>query len=339
MVPKQAGLRATAAPAPASTAEPTAEVVIDAVHVDKTEVCRGEEATVTIDARAADGDSTYLNFGVVGNAELLGPRIPLRLEKSLGRGGMKVYARGKDGSAVLAEVPPITVKDCDAPFTLKVGYARNINMPDRAWLSATVSAALGSKEPPFEAVAYSWDFGDGTTQETSKPEIEHSYEGRVQDTAYSYFLVSVKARDARGRLARASRSLRFVNMGFDPKGASVNVFAAIDTTAPGEEAIWLYHGSELPVVIRRVAVSERASESGSQGDAPPARSYDATKLLGFSEIPPGESLRVRSLSELRPRDANTVRVVEFEGESADGTTATGAFTLIAQSQPISAEIR
>jgi hypothetical protein len=250
---------------------------------------------------------------------------------------MKVYARGKDGSAVLAEVPPITVKDCELPFTLSVGYARNVNMPDRAWLSATVSTAQGSKESPFEPVAYSWDFGDGTTRETSKPEVEHSYEGRLQDTAYAYFLVSVKARDAQGRLARGSRSLRFVNIGFDPTGGSVNVFAAIDTSAPGEESISLYHGSELPVVIRRVAVSERASEGGTQADAPP-RDYDVAKLLGFSEIPPGESLRVRSLAELRPRDANTVRVLQLEGESADGTPATGAFTLIAQSQAPSTEV-
>lgn len=339
VVARQGDVRVTAAPAPASSAEPVADVVIDAVHVDKTEVCRGEEATVTIDARAADGDSAYLNFGVVGDAELLGPRIPLRLEKSLGSGGMKVYARGREGSAVLAEVPAISVKDCDAPFTLTIGYARNVNMPDRAWLSATVFAAKGSKEPPFEPVAYSWDFGDGTTRETSKPELEHSYEGRVQDTAYSYFLVSVKARDARGRLVRASRSLRFVNMGFDPTGANVNVFAAIDTTAPGEESISLYHGSALPVVIRRVAVRERASEPGPDERASAAENYDATKLLGFSEIPPGESLRVRSLAALRPRDASTVRVVEFEGESADGTIATGAFTLVAQSQPISTDSR
>jgi hypothetical protein len=128
-------------------------------------------------------------------------------------------------------------------------------------------------------------------------------------------------------------------MGFDPTGSSVNVFAAIDTSAPGEESIWLYHGSELPVVIRRVVVSERASGSATDEQASPARNYDATKLLGFSEIPPGESLRVRSLSDLRPRDANTVRVVRIDGESADGTTATGAFTLVAQSQPISAESR
>jgi len=301
------------------------------VAVDKREVCRGEEAIVSIRARATDGAAEYLNFGVMGHPDMAGPRFPLHLTKSLEDGEMRVFARGKAGEVTLAAIPSIQVKDCDTPLAVTIGYQRKAAMMDRAWLTASV--ALGGNAPndaPFEPVAYVWDFGDGKKETTTSADVEHSYEGRLQSTSYSYFFVTVSARDAAGREARGSRSLRFVNLGFGAleRDHQVMLFTGVHESATGDERIWLYHGHSRSVRLDRVIVKDVVRDAAGHESVSAMQTHSAQSLLGFSDVPAGESRVLRDLKGLRPSDPNTERVVEVSGTTENGTTVRGAFNLL-----------
>lgn len=322
------------APAPAVALTETQVgpgVAIDQVEVDKREICRGEEAIVSIRARATDGATEYLNFGVMEQPELVGPRFPLHLKQSLGPGQMRVFARGKAGEVTVAEIPSIQVKDCETPVAVTIGHTRNAAMMDRVWLTAFV--ALGDKamnDAPFEPVAYVWDFGDGKKETTASAAVEHSYEGRLQNTAYTYFFVTVTARDAAGREARGSRSLRFVNLGFGAltRDREVMLFTGVRESPAGDERIWLYHGHSRAVRLAHVIVKDVVRDAAGNESVTAVTTHAAQSLLGFVDVPAGESRMTRDLNGLRPTDPNMERVVEISGTTENGQTARGAFNLL-----------
>jgi hypothetical protein len=309
------------------------DVVIESVRVDKTEVCRGEQVIVTTEARADDEPARFLNFGVLGEPDLVGPRVVLTLDHPLAEGDKLVYARAKSGTMAVAKVPAVGVKDCEEPVTVAVGYARKSQLPDRAWLSAELLGPEGEEEQSFEPVSYSWDFGDGQTLETSSPEVEHSYEARLQDSAYSYFFVSVRAKDAQGREVAGARSLRFVNMGFDPTDSKVTVFAAIDQKPNAGEIISLYHGDAQPVSFHRATIRDEITSAEGEVVTTAPKEHDPATLLGFTELAPGESRKLGSLAALLPSEPGVFRVVRVEGERADGTPAVAEFDLVAATTP------
>jgi len=304
-------------------------VVIDEVTVDKQEVCRGEEAIVSVRARAIDGGKEFLSIGVVGQPELIGPRFPLRLQESFGDHEMRVFARGKNGTATTAAVPPIVVKDCDLPVTVGIDYRRDAAAPDRAWLTARVETSADA--PAFKAARYLWDFGDGRTEVTTTPQVEHGYEGRLQDVAYSYFFVTVTAQDASGREVLGSRALRFVNLGFGTfaREKRVTIFAGVKENAGGGEKIWLYHGAPAAVRLDEVVVTDTILDSNSNETVIARHTHDPASLLGFRELPPGSSLDVADLRHLRPTTPDVARVLEISGHTQDGKPASGAFNLLA----------
>lgn len=315
------------APQESSTAD--ADVVIQAVSVDKTSVCRGEEAVVDVRAVAGDGASEYLSYGVLGRGDLVGPRFSLQPHKSIAAGEMRVFARGRNGTTVLAPVPPLTVRDCDAPSSLRVKLERRAHAQDRAWLTAEVWAPSKEEDGVRDIVEYRWDFGDGKHAVTREPSVEHSYEGRAQDVLYSYFFVTVTARDALGEVARGTRSLRFVNLGFLPEATEgvVTLFSGGVADPKGDN--WLYHGASQPVTLERVAVVDHAPDAEEEA---PAWS-DPGAVLGFTEILPGESKNLRSLAHLMPKDPATQRTLKIQGRTADGKRAEGAIILLADIDP------
>lgn len=319
---------AVARDAPPGQADVDVGVVIDGVDVDKREVCRNEEVIVSIRAHATDRAPEYLNYGVMGKPQLSGSRFPLHLTESLGYGWMNVFARGKKGAATIAAVPPVVVKDCDAPVEVVVDVTRPSDMPDRVRLTARALATTPASPPErqaFRAVKYQWDFGDGTRATSTEPEIEHSYESRRQHRSYSYFFVTVDALDDQGRSGRGSQSVRFVNLAFRPLTMDdrVTVFAGARPNAAGGETLWLYHGHGSAVRLDSVVVNRVAAD----GVVRDSRGYEPAALFGFTELPAGASRVTRALDSLRPTDPNEVSVVEVSGKAADGKTATASFTL------------
>jgi hypothetical protein len=275
---------------PTASRPPVDNIVIEKVEVDKQELCRGEDATVTVHAKSVDEDDEYLAYGSLGRPELVGPRFTFKPEESVGIDWMKVFVRGKFGTSVIASVPPILVKDCQPPPSVSIEYRRPTDAPDRALLAASISVPAEGDQK-FEPVEYEWDFGDGAKEKTAAAEVSHSYEHRRQTRAYAYFFVTVKARDAAGRLAQGSRSLRFVNLGFRPllNEDRVVVFAGIDQVGTTER-VWLYHGAPYSVRLERITVKDVTTDESGAEQATAGRDYDAASILGFSELPSGKSI-------------------------------------------------
>jgi hypothetical protein len=299
--------------------------IVDAIEVAKREVCRGEENLVTVRAHAPDGADEYLTYGVLGEPDLYGPRIPFVAGRSK-NAPMQIYIRGKRGASTVADVPQVVQKDCDAPPRVEIRVHREASIPDRAWLMARITdpAALSG------AVEYEWVFGFGHRQTTVTTEVEHSYEERRQTTHYSYFVVTVIAR-AGGRNVTGSRSVRFINFGFTPlvRDDHVTVFAAIDTRSDTSTTMrgWLYHGHPSAVHLTRIKVTTEGRGKGEVEE--PAVEQDAAALLGVSELPPGESQVMVDLAPLRPSAPGTTRTFQFTGRSADGKAVGGSFVLVA----------
>lgn len=317
-----------------TTRPPVDNIVIEKVEVDKQELCRGEDATVTIVARSVDEEDEYLAYGSLGHPELVGPRFTFKPEESVGVDWMKIFVRGKFGTSVIASVPPILVKDCQAPLSVVIDYRRLADAQDRALLAARISIP-GDGAGTFEPVAYEWDFGDGVRETTATAEVSHSYENRRQTQAYSYFFVTLKARDGAGRVAQGSRSLRFVNLGFRPmlNEDRVVVFASIDQEGETER-VSLYHGAPYPVRLERVTVKDVSTDESGAEQVIASRDYDAASLLGFSELPAGKSMATRDLGELRPTTADALRIIEVAGRGPGAKRASGSFTLLAPAKEL-----
>ncbi len=308
---------------------PVDNIVIERVEVSKQEVCRGEDVVVTVQAVSKDKQEQYLNYGALGDPNIHGPRFSLKPRESIGYGWLRVVVQGKYGTSVLANVPPVLVKDCDAPVSASIDLQRHAAAFDRATLTARVTTPPGAQ--PFQPVAYEWDFGDGTSLKSEQPVVEHSYEGRAHTSAYSYFFVTVKARDAGGRVAESSRSLRFVNLGFLALAneRKVRVFSGVASGGGTQgEKIRLYHGAPYAVRLERVIVKEAAVDASGAATETVLREYGALELLGFAELPPGQSLETRDLSHLRPTTAGATRILELTGRGPGGSTVTGAFSLL-----------
>jgi hypothetical protein len=309
-------------------------IEIESVEVDKSEVCKGEEVIVRVKAKSLDGEDADLTYGVAGQPRLVGPTFTLRPEESIGIDWLKVFVRGRRGTHELRSVPPVLVKDCLAPAQLHVQQLRDADRPDQAQLHAEITVPEG--EGAFQPVSFDWDFGDGTRLQTSETSVAHSYEGRLQTTNHSYFLVSVTARDAEGHSTRGSRSLRFVNLGYHSwrSDKRVVVYAGFGPgETAGSERTWLYHGAPVSITLDSVTVSD--VETGDAGEQlhENERVYSPSALFGFSELPAGKSLTTRDLGALRPTEPGATRLVELRGHGPGTVKADAAFVLRGPSLP------
>lgn len=331
------------APGPAPASPPPAEPdqpIIDEVTVDKTAVCRGEENFINVKARTGNGSDAFLAAHFVDpttHRVLSGTRIPFRLEDMPER-LMEVIVEGRGGTTRVASVPHIDVKDCSVTRRLAVETARLAERPDRvAFVARVMERAAGAAGPAVAAMApssYEWDFGDQSMLTTAGPEVEHSYESRDQSAAQSSFVVTVKAKDAAGNEVSGSRSVWFPNAGFLPLvmenrvAISVGVREA-NAADDAPEQIWLYHGYPSPVRIERVRVRETVLDAPDQPERETmSRDYAPEALLGFSELPRGQSVTSRDLTALQPSAETAVRYVDIVGHAADGRPASGTFTLL-----------
>jgi hypothetical protein len=325
--PRRDAQRIPSRPAPA---DPRADAFIDAVEVDKTEVCRGEEVTVTMRVRTALGADRHLRCGAVERPELRGCKFTLHPEASMEEGALRVFARAQNQVTATADVPAILVKDCSVAHRLSVDVKRSLSAPDRVVLSAKIASSEGMA---FEPVSFTSDFGDGRTETSHAPQVEHSYENRPQNTRRSYFMVNVKARSARGDELGGSRTIEFVNLGFAAleRERRVVIFSSVKDDGQGGERIWLYHGAPFPVQIERVIV--KTDSAAKLSDPRLATEYDARALLGFTELRPGESRELPSLARHAPAAPDKTHIVELKGRAAGGHSASGAFTLVYRSAP------
>jgi hypothetical protein len=314
--------------------------IVDQLWLDKDSVCRGEENFINVKARTSNGTDAFVGIRfddpTTGHVSA-GTRIPFRLQAPPAR-ELTVFVEGKGGAAQVVALPPIEVKDCVAPRQITIESGRNANSPDRLALTARVTESAPDSSAQaterFVPVAYEWDFGDGTVLTGTDATIEHSYEGRDQTVVQSSFLVTVKARDSRGNEAKGSRALWLPNLAFAPLVAKGRVVVSVgvkdaDPTTATPERIWLYHGYPHTVRLERVSLRETVLDPGAATERETFRKeFRPAELLGFSELPPHQSLTTRDLGEFQPKESAAVRIVEVVGRTADDKPVRAVFTLL-----------
>ena len=310
--------------------------LIDSVTVDKREVCRGEENFVTVKAHTRNGTDAYLVTQMLdpGTGRMLsGNRLPFRLTAPPDS-PLMVFVRGR-GAADRARVPDVRVKDCDAPYHVRVGVRRSSDAPDIVSFSATVEGrgADGGLTEPFPPKSFVWELGDGTRETTTAPEIRHSYETRDQGIAESTFLVTVKVAGGDGQTAEGSTSIGFANLGF---GSLVtrNQVALSVRVEPGDakegraERISLYHGYSQAARIEAATLRETVIDADGRERETLRQDHPPARLLGFTEVGAKQIQPVRDLSSLQPTAPTAVRYVDLRGRTSDGKEVIGSFSLL-----------
>ena len=193
--------------------------VIDSISVEKPSVCNGEENLVTVRAHTTNRTDANLHYVIDGQP---GQSVPVTLWRSddgPGKHVISVFGRGNVMTTV--PMPEYEVRDCVLPRVAVVTKGVRAN----TWAEYDFHVSIATPRTwnrskagswkPFEPASYLWSFGDGESVATTAPTAQHSYEGRAQDTYYSYFLVSVEVHGKDGDVVEGRTSLALVNPAFE----------------------------------------------------------------------------------------------------------------------------
>ncbi len=320
------------------TPAPVPPPVIDAVTVEKQEVCSGEENLISVRAHSPDGNDTYLHT-TIGTGT--GMRVPVRvwLEPDGTYEPPVVTVFGKDNVATSAPVPRYKVKPCEPERLVEVFSRRLPNADeDYEFLARVVEVPKrdAAPRPPFSPVKYVWTFDDQHTVTTTTPVVSHTMSGvGTQPWAmYLQHLVRVDVFDAKGKQLTGRSSLQVLNTSFenfDKKGV-VTLLAKGTPRFPvrGEDGVVrqtfrLHHQWKGPVRLERVtALRARVPERG----APPLPEDADEVSLSVDAIPEGQGVEVKvSLDTKAEPDVSIVTYV-LEGNTLDGHPARGTFSVM-----------
>jgi hypothetical protein len=326
---------APAAPQPPAAAErAVAPPIFDVVRVEKEEVCEGEENLVTVRAHTTDGNDAFLHYTVAGEA---GAQVPVRAY--IGRDGQTpvqyAVAFSKDNVATRIELPPYPVRNCRPARILIVTMRMLPNSVGEREFTATVQPLDGV---PFTPAWYEWSFGDETFEVTPGPVAMHDYSGSPQRTAFTDFLVKVRAIDGSGQSVEGRFPLHIRNVAFAARQRGmVAIFAeptprfpAIGPDGVVHQKFRVWHAEDVPVQVTGATMSRLLLPS-SPGTAPPAPevvAIDHARLLRHGDIPPG-TRREESLDYDFGADPAAYAVTyEIQGATPAGMQARGNLTLL-----------
>jgi hypothetical protein len=317
---------------------PVPPPVIDAVTVEKQEVCSGEDNLISVRAHSPDGNDTYLH-STIGTGT--GMRVPLRvwLEPDGTYAQPVVTVFGKDNVSTTVPVPRYTVKSCEPERLVEVLSRRLPNADeDYEFLARIVEVPKRDAAPrtPFTPVKYVWTFDDQHTVTTTAPTASHTLSGAgTQPWAmYLQHLVRVDVFDAKGRKLTGRSSMQVLNTSFenfDKKGV-VTLLARGTPRFPelGEDGVVrqtfrLYHQWKGLVRLERVtALRARVPEVG----APPLPEEAAEVSLGVDVIPEGQGVEVTVSLDTKAEPEVSVVTYALEGNTLDGHPARGTFSVM-----------
>jgi hypothetical protein len=329
--PEQA---AAAAPSPEWIPEPPRTApVLDAVTVEKADVCAGEESLVTVNAHAVDGDDVHMRVFIDGQE---GSRIPVRPLFAAGA-ARTVFARlvARDGSEVSAEVP-LRAHDCKASAQASIAAHALANSWDDYELSAQVVGAFNHVSDdvrlidPKDVVAYSWDFGDGETVESRAPVVAHSYERRAQVRPSSSFLLAVDVRLKDGQRVRGRSTLTLQNPAFqtlEERGVILLMsslyprFPVAAADGSVTQTVRLWHASSEAVAVRGLA-RWSSDRSGQRSDP---ETLDPRAVVGARSIPPGRAVE---FTVTIPAGEEPFYSFDVIGSGKDDKVARGHFSIM-----------
>jgi hypothetical protein len=320
---------------PASGAPATAAPVIEAVTVEKTEVCSGEDnlVTVTLASGYASNDTIRIMMPEQGSA---GPQMPFRLSLSRDKQQPEmpeVVVFGRDGALATVKIPPVKVKDCDPGPVVRIDVALTANTSATFAFTATV---LNPGSTPFKPVEWRWDFGDGSDAVTKVRTAEHGYEDRQQNTRMSTFLVHVRAVDAQGVELLGRHGMELRNQAFEALRIKNAVLLATELNprfpvmgADGRvtQRVRIHHAYDKPVNIDRVFVQRfRGNEQGREDMQESA--VDPRQILGTNVVPPGRGIEITATLDTRAEPGTRLLTFDLVGTSVDGMRASGQFSVL-----------
>lgn len=310
--------------------------IIDDVTIEKTEVCEGEENLVSVKAHTpGHRDDPYLRILVMGHG---GSSVPLRayLNEDGSQPVFWVTVYGRQSTLAKKKIPFFRVKKCRLPNRLAI-YERALpNTRDSRELWVKVLNHDPSK--PFKPVRYIWNFGDGSKQQTTTvPLVTHDYKTRIQDSAWSNFLVTVTAISASGAKLMGRRSLQIKNFAFDFYSRTGTIllltelsprYPKLNAQGVSEQRVLIWHYHRTPVTITRVTTQTYMDpKEGYPADQPTPEEVSVTSVLGTRTIPPeGIETSVRLDVKHNPR----IRWIRYEllGFADKDTPARGGFSLM-----------
>ncbi len=309
--------------------------IIDEVIIEKTELCEGEENLVTVRAHSANGDDDIHLRGMIAGKPGLSVALVARRERSPEASELTVSVFGRDNTKATAKIPTFTVKDCVAPYALDLAYRLHVNTNSAYEFTATIRN-LGV-ETTFEAVAYDWDFGDGTSETTDTPIVVHDFSKRPQRSLYANLLVRVEARSATGDTVLGRRAIVLRNAEFSNLVNAGTVTLVVELTprfpklADGKvtQGFRLWHHRPEPITVERLRTRWNSLVPES---APVVRVVSIHSVMGTDTIPPeGIAFSVELDATANP----DVRSIDYllDGVSSEGHPVKSVFSVMKPSLP------
>jgi hypothetical protein len=303
--------------------------IIDAVAVEKDEVCEGEENLVTLRAHDARGHDPLLHY-FVGLAR--GASVPVRLNASSPWPKVRVHS---PNGVTMRDVPHYRVKACKALQIVEVSAYPRTNAPDAFDVAARV-VELGDRAgaKPFQAKSYRFSFGDGSTATSSTPVVTHGYAERPQEAIESNFVIKVEVQGEGGETLVGRAALSLQNTAFEAleqRGLVTLMFEItprfpeVGSDGVVRQHVRIWHHRQAPIAIEHIG-AQRHTRGGD--DSGPPIEIGVTGMLGASEIPPGRGLEVDVTLDV---DADKrVFAVDYDlaGRDADGLPAVGTFSVM-----------
>jgi hypothetical protein len=336
-----------ATPAPSASADPPP--VIDEVVLEKKEVCAGEENLVTVRSHTTNGTDPFLHTVIDGHQGDAYPVTLWRDDDGNVQGQHSVTVFGRGNVATTVPLPQYEVKNCRPTYIAAIMQrvrsntwadfdfnARVVAIPPAPTEADRKRGAAPPAVPkPFKAVAFTWDFGDGQTATTLTPIVDHDYEGRAQSTLYSYFVVGVSIRGAKGETATGRTTLPLINPAFEALASKgiVSLMIALDPRFPvmGSDGkvtqkVRIWHTRPGPVTIDSAFVTKYYRQAAGQT---PSEQVDVTTVLGTTSIPAGKD-GITTTITLDPASEEEVfsKTWALNGTSAEGYPAMGSFSVM-----------
>lgn len=323
--------------------------VIDAITLEKKEVCAGEENLVTVKAHTVDGTDPFLHTLIDGH---MGTSFPVTLWKDddgnvMGDHTITVF--GKNNVATTVKLPQYEVKDCRPTYIAEIRQRVRANtwaafdfqarvvgvMPAVTEQDKQRGAPARQAAKPFTPVSYTWTFGDGDTATTLTPVVDHDYEGRTQDTLYSYYVIGVSARGPKGETATGRITLALINPAFEAlaqKGV-VALMISLDPRFPElgpdgkvTQKVRIWHTRPAPVTIERAILTKYYV--GAAGQTAP-QDVGVEALLGSKTIPAGkEGLTTTVTLDPSAEEEIFTKTWALTGTSSEGYPVSGSFSVM-----------
>ncbi len=319
--------------------------VIEAIGVEKTEACNGEDNLVTV--RLAGAHASDPNLRIIMPAlSAAGPQMPFSLNLWDGKQPEmpEISVYGSNGLLTSVKIPTVTVKDCAPEPSLAVAAALAPNTSATYAFTATIRNPGRTR---FEPVKWEWDFGDGAEDTTGARTVEHSYEDRPQKTRMSAFLIHVRAVDAQGTEVVGRTGLELRNAAYETlriKHAIVLSaelsprFPSLGADGRVTEQVRVHHAYDKPVTIETVILQRFRHDSAGR-ELVQETAIDPRQVLATNVIPPGSGVAATASLDTNTDTDVAFLTYELRGTSLDGIRAWGQFSVMRPPEEIPQEKR